>query len=174
MSDYLIRPAVQADLPAIVSIYNSTVAARSSTADLHPVSVADRQAWFDAHGGSRPLLVMQDADGALLAWGSFSDYYPRQAYHITAEASIYVHPDRRGGGLGKILLADMLQRAPALGIRNIIAVIFGHNTASLRLFAGFGFQQWGLLPAVCDLDGRAADIVLLGLTLPAAEFHQAV
>ncbi|STZ75385.1 Putative phosphinothricin acetyltransferase YwnH [Bergeriella denitrificans] len=48
---YTISEARQQDLPAIVEIYNSTVATRQSTADLSPVSVAERQVWFDAHGG---------------------------------------------------------------------------------------------------------------------------
>ena len=68
----------------------------------------------------------------------------------------------RGVGVGKILLRYMLEKAPSLGIRNIIAVVFGHNHASIRLFRTFGFQEWGRLPQVCDLDGLAADIVLLG------------
>ncbi|MCP1659813.1 GNAT family N-acetyltransferase [Neisseria perflava] len=159
---YTISEATPGDLPAIVEIYNSTVATRQSTADLAPVSVAERQPWFDAHGGTRPLLVLKNAAGEVMGWGSFSDYYPRQAYHISAEISIYVRRDMRGVGVGKILLQDMLERAPSLGIRNILGVIFGHNHASLRLFHNFGFQEWGRLPQVCDLDGTLADIVILG------------
>ncbi|QEY23642.1 GNAT family N-acetyltransferase [Neisseria animalis] len=159
---YVIAEAKQQDLPSIVEIYNSTVASRQSTADLEAVSVADRQAWFDAHGGKRPLLVLKNQAGEILGWGSFSDYYPRRAYHISAEISIYVRRDMRGVGVGGILLRDMLERAPSLGIRNILAVIFAHNHASLRLFYREGFQEWGRLPQVCDLDGSPADILILG------------
>lgn len=87
---YVVAEAVQDDLPAIVAIYNSTIESRQSTADLQPVTVAERQAWFDAHGGKRPLLVLRDVRNEIVAWGSFSDYYPRQAYHISAEISVYV------------------------------------------------------------------------------------
>lgn len=154
--------ATQQDLPEIVAIYNSTVQTRQSTADLMPVSVESRQAWFDAHGGSRPLYVLKNQEDEILAWGSFSDYYPRQAYQISAEISIYVRRDIRGVGVGKILLQNMLERAPALKIKNVLAVIFGHNHASLRLFGAFGFDEWGRLPQVCDLDGVLADVVILG------------
>ena len=41
MPDFLIRPVLVADLPAIVAIYNSTVAGRQSTADLQPVTIAE-------------------------------------------------------------------------------------------------------------------------------------
>ncbi len=159
---YVVAEAVQDDLPAIVAIYNSTIESRQSTADLQPVTVAERQAWFDAHGGKRPLLVLRDVRNEIVAWGSFSDYYPRQAYHISAEISVYVRQDVRATGVGKVLLRYMLERAPLLGIRNVLAVIFDHNHASIRLFRSFGFEEWGRLPQVCDLETRLADIVILG------------
>ncbi|MDO5059307.1 MAG: GNAT family N-acetyltransferase, partial [Neisseria sp.] len=96
MTEIRLQEAVQTDLPEIVAIYNSTIAARSSTADLTPVSVADRQAWFDAHGGNRPLYVVKNDNGEVIGWGSFSDYYPREAYRITAEISLYIRADQRG------------------------------------------------------------------------------
>ncbi len=163
-----IRLATANDLPAIVAIYNSTIASHQSTADLAPVSVESRQAWFAAHQDSRPLYVVEDENGAVAAWGSFSDYYPRAAYRISAEISIYVHPDKRGSGFGKWLLQEMLQRAPALGIENVLAVIFAHNAASLALFQSQGFTEWGRLPQVCDLQDFRADIVILGKRLTAA------
>lgn len=70
--------------------------------------------------------------------------------------------DVRGTGVGKVLLRYMLERAPLLGIRNVLAVIFDHNHASIRLFRSFGFEEWGRLPQVCDLETRLADIVILG------------
>ena len=93
---YTIRPALRQDLPAIVDIYNSTVATRQSTADLSPTTVAEREIWFAAHTDKRPIYALYDADGTVLAWGSFSDYHPRYAYHISAEVSIYVRHDMRG------------------------------------------------------------------------------
>ncbi len=100
-------------MAAIVEIYNSTVASRQSTADLKPVSVAERQAWVDAHTGARPLYVLGNADGEVLAWGCFSDYYARPAYHISVEISVYCAPRyaRRGRGQN---LAAIYARASAL------------------------------------------------------------
>ena len=146
---YTIRPALRQDLPAIVDIYNSTVATRQSTADLSPTTVAEREMWFAAHTDKRPIYALYDADGTVLAWGSFSDYHPRYAYHISAEVSVYVRHDMRGAGVGK-------------DIRNVIALVFGHNYPSLNLFHRFGFEEWGRLPQVCDLDTMLADVVILG------------
>ena len=162
MNGYRITEARQDDLAAIVDIYNSTIDSRLATADLSPATVESRQSWLDAHGGNRPLYVLKNQEGELLAWGGFSDYYPRAAYRISAEISIYVAPERRGNGLGRKLLQEMLQRAPALGIKNVLAVIFAHNAASIALFQSQGFAEWGRLPQVCDLQTRLADIVILG------------
>ena len=165
MLQYTISNATNADLTDIVAIYNSSISSGQSTADLKPVTVEERQAWFDAHSSKRPIYVLKDINHALLAWGSFSDYYPRPAYHISAEISIYVRQDMRGVGVGRILVRYMMECAPALGIENIIAVIFGHNHASIGLFSALGFQQWGRLPNVCALPSRHADIILLGKPL---------
>lgn len=56
-----LRDAVEADLPAIVAIYNATIAGRVVTADLEPVSIESRLAWFRAHNPERrPLWVALD------------------------------------------------------------------------------------------------------------------
>ena len=150
--------ATRDELPEIVAIYNSTIASRQVTADLQSVSVMQRQTWFEAHQRvNRPLYVMKEVSGSIVAWGSFSDYYPRAAYERTAEISLYVAQNQRGKGVG--------QRAPTLGIHKIVAVIFAHNTPSVALFRKNGFALWGMLPEVCDLDGQLANIVILGATV---------
>lgn len=161
------RDATLDDLPAIVAIYNSTVPSRSVTADLEPVSVDSRVAWFHAHGpDTRPLWVVEQ-DGQIAGWLSFSDFYGRPAYRRTAEVSIYLGELARGKGLGRQLLAASLAAAPKLGIDTVLGFIFGHNEASLRLFRGFGFDVWGTLPRVAVLDDIERDLVILGRRLDA-------
>jgi phosphinothricin acetyltransferase len=159
------RDATLDDLPGIVAIYNSTVPSRLVTADLEPVTVESRLAWFHAHGPqARPLWVVEE-NGTVLAWLSFSDFYGRPAYLRSAEVSIYLAESMRGKGLGKQLLQAALERAPALGIDTVLGFIFGHNEPSLRLFRGFEFQTWGTLPRVAVLDGVERDLVILGRRL---------
>jgi L-amino acid N-acyltransferase YncA len=159
------RDATLDDLPGIVAIYNSTVPSRLVTADLEPVTVESRLAWFHAHGPqARPLWVVEE-NGTVVAWLSFSDFYGRPAYLRSAEVSIYLAESVRGKGLGKQLLQAALERAPALGIDTVLGFIFGHNEPSLRLFRGFEFQTWGTLPRVAVLDGVERDLVILGRRL---------
>jgi L-amino acid N-acyltransferase YncA len=159
---YEINHAVEADLPAIVDIYNTTVAGRMVTADLHPVTVADRQRWFEEHTeGHRPLWVMR-VDGNIIAWLSFSSFHSRAAYDATAEISIYIDPAYRSKGVGSIFLEKAIEQCPGLGIRNIVALVFGHNEPSLALLRKFGFEQWGHLPGVALMDGIERDLVYMG------------
>jgi L-amino acid N-acyltransferase YncA len=167
MSEFY-RDATEADLPAIVAIYNSTVASREVTADLEPVSVDSRRAWFAAHGPARrPLWVVEEA-GRVIAWLSFSDFYGRPAYRHTAEISIYLDDAARGQGLGTRLLDAALARAHEFDVDTALGFVFGHNAPSLKLFARFGFERWGHLPRVAVLDGVERDLVIVGKRLDAA------
>ena len=196
---YEISRAVKADLAAITRIYNASVLERNATATLRPVSIEEREAWFDAHeAANRPIYVLREVcdanltsregetfkancerkfdpkganlgitnlKGEILAWGSLSDYHPREGYRITAEISVYVAPGARGKGLGGRLANFMLERAPEFGVKNIVALIFSSNVASLNLFAKFGFTRWGELPEVCDMGGKIESLTILGRKL---------
>ncbi len=161
-SSFHIRLAQQSDLAAIVAIYNFTIPSRQVTADLHPVTVTQRQDWFDAHQGERfPLWVVENEQG-VCGWMSLSPYYPREAYNISTEISMYIHPDYRHAGLGQLLFDYGMAYARTHDFHNILAVIFTHNEPSCRFFEKNGFQKWGLLPKICRLDDTLADIVIFG------------
>ena len=158
--------ATPADLPAIVDIYNSTIASRQVTADLTPVTVASRQPWFDSHQRpDRPLWVLRDTftvGQPIAGWMSFSDFHPHAAYAGTVEVSIYLHEDYRGQRLGTHLLHAAVEQGRAIGAHTLIGLVFGHNAPSLALFERFGFARWGTLPAVAELDGESRDLVYVG------------
>ena len=157
-----IRLAAIDDLPCIVEIYNQSIAGKQATADLQPVSVADRQAWFDAHTGNRPLVVAQNSLDEIVGWGSLSDLYARPAYHISTEISIYVADKAKGQGVGKALVNYLIEVAPSCGVQQVVALIFAHNTPSLVMFEKLGFEPWGKFKQVCDMNGFIADVVILG------------
>jgi phosphinothricin acetyltransferase len=160
-----LRLATLDDLPAIVAIYNSTIAGRMVTADLEPVSVESRLPWFHAHQPVRRPLWVAEQDGRIVAWISLSDFYGRPAYNGTAEVSIYLDESVRGQGMGSQLLQYVLETAPQFGVHTLLGFIFGHNVPSLKLFQRFGFASWAHLPEVAQLDGVARDLIILGRKL---------
>lgn len=159
---YVLRVATADDLPAIVAIYNQTVGV--ANADFSPVSVASRQAWFLAHGDTRPILVITK-DEQVVAWASLSNLYDRPAYAPSVEISVYVDKDHYGQGLAKTLIKKLLTQAKSLAIKSVVALIFAHNSPSLQLFYGMGFERWGVLPAIAWSSGVLADVVMLGIKI---------
>ncbi|MBA2875567.1 GNAT family N-acetyltransferase [Thermaerobacillus caldiproteolyticus] len=160
--EWTIRHAKREDLKAVVDIYNSTIPSRMVTADTEPVTVESREPWFLEHTPhSRPLWVVE-ADGKVCAWLSFQSFYGRPAYRHTAEISIYIAEGWRGHGIGRYLLQKAIEECPRLGIKTLLGFIFGHNEPSLKLFSRFGFEKWGHLPSVAELDGIERDLLILG------------
>lgn len=159
----IIRHATENDLPAIVAIYNASIPSRMATADLEPVSVQSRINWFKKRSPVKhPLWVIEIGD-VIAGWLSFQPFYGRPAYHATAEVSIYIATKYQRQGLGKILLKEAIRQSPNLGLKSLIAFIFEHNQASLKLFEKFGFERWGHLPGIAELDGVERGLVILGL-----------
>lgn len=157
-----IRDAVETDLAEIVAIYNAAIPSRLATADLESVSVESRQVWFEQHSpSSRPIWVME-VDGAIAGWLSFRSFYGRPAYQATAEIGIYVAPAYQRCGVGRQLLSRAIERSPSLGLKTLLGLIFAHNQPSLKLFDSLGFQRWGYLPQVAELDGIERDLIIMG------------
>ncbi|MEH2210714.1 GNAT family N-acetyltransferase [Nostoc sp.] len=160
-----IRHATETDLPAIVAIYNTAIPSRMATADLEPVSVESRLAWFKGRSPSqRPLWVIE-VDGVIAGWLSFQSFYGRPAYSKTAEISIYIAPSFHRCGLGRQLLAQAISESSSLGLKSLVCFIFAHNQPSLKLFETFGFQRWGHLPNIAELDSVERDLVIMGLRI---------
>ena len=157
-----IRDAGEADLPAIVAIYNSIIPGRMVTADLEPVTVASRLPWLQAHDPARrPVWVAED-HGRITAWLSFDTFYARAAYDGTAMIGLYVEETKRRTGLGQVLLTRAIEHAPRLGVHTLLGYIFAHNEPSLRFFAKAGFERWAHLPRIAQLDGTARDLIIVG------------
>ncbi len=157
-----IRLAQSEDLEQIVAIYNASIPGRMATADTLPIAVESRAKWFHAHEpSSRPLWVAQE-EGKVTGYLGLRNFYGRPAYRITAEVAVYVHPEAHRRGIASGLLRHCLEHSPRLGLENLLAFVFAHNTPSVRLFERFGFERWGYLPAVADLDGRRVDLMIMG------------
>lgn len=152
------------DLPFLVEVYNASIPSRLSTADIEPVSVESKLDWFNQHGSSRPIFIVE-FDGQRAGWVGFSDFYGRPAYASTAELSIYLKEEYRGKGLGTSAAKEMINIAPSLGISNLLAFVFAHNHASIHMFEKIGFNTWGYLPGVATMEGEKMDLKILGLKL---------
>jgi phosphinothricin acetyltransferase len=166
-----VRDATAADLPAITAIYGHHVLHGAGTFEEVPPSEAEmagRMAAVQQAGFA--WLVATDEAGAVLGYGYYAPFRPRSAYRYTAENSVYVRDDIRGQGVGKALVAELLARAEAKGIRQMVAVIGdSENAGSIGLHASLGFRQVGVLKAVGLKFGRWVDVVQMQKALGEGE-----
>ena len=117
LPDPFVKPSAadltEADLPAIVAIYNAAIPGRSATADTEPVTVESRREWFARHDPARRPLWVAEIDGEVIAWVGLSSFYGgRPAYDATAEVSMYVAPAQQNRGLGRDLLEFVTGQCP--------------------------------------------------------------
>lgn len=158
----LIRDAVPADLPAITAIYAHHVLHGAGTFEEVPpieAEMATRIAEVQDQGWA--WLVAEEA-GETLGFAYFSQFRPRSAYRFAAENSVYVRNDIRGQGVGKALVARLLEGADAAGFRQMFAVIGdSENVGSIGLHVSLGFRQAGVLRAAGVKFGRWLDVVFM-------------
>ena len=157
-----IRPAMDADLPDIQSIYAHHVLHGTGTFEETPPSLEEMTVRFQA-GTNRgwTWLVATDATG-VLGYAYYAQIRDRTAYRFTAEDSIYVREDVRGQGVGKALVLRLLAAAARAGFRQMIAVIGdSENVGSVGMHASLGFHHVGTLRAVGLKFGRWLDAVYM-------------
>jgi len=142
MDEPRIRVAGADDLPAIDAIYNHYVEHATCTWQYAPSPPAERRAWLDAHDDAHPITVAVDGS-EIVGFGSLSVYNQREGYRFTVEDTVYVHPAHHRRGLGRALLADLVERARALGHHSIVASISADQPASIGLHAAAGFVEVG-------------------------------
>jgi phosphinothricin acetyltransferase len=90
-----------------------------------------------------------------------SPYRERAGYSATAENSVYVDRAQRGRGIGRALLADLMERASAHGFHSLIARIAGHNETSIGLHTAAGFELVGVEREVGRKHRQWLDVVEL-------------
>ena len=176
----LIRPSTADDLPAITAIYAQAVLHGTGTFELDPPDepeMARRR--DDVLSKGLPWLVAQapgqsPGQGQILGYAYANHFRPRPAYRFCLEDSIYLHPEARGQGIGRVLLAELLGRCEAAGARQMLAVIGdAANAGSIGVHAALGFAHTGVLKASGWKFDRWLDVVLMqralgpGAALPA-------
>jgi phosphinothricin acetyltransferase len=165
-----IRPAADADLPAVQAIYAHHVLHGSASFETVPPDLAEmtrRHADITRRG--MPYLVA-DVGGEVLGYAYAGPYRPRAAYRFTLEDSVYVAEGAAGRGVGRLLLDRLIADATALGYRQMLAVIGDSgNLGSIALHERAGFTHLGTLQSVGFKFGRWLDVVLMQRALGAGD-----
>lgn len=142
----MIRSGEVRDLPALLAIYNDEVENGVATFDLHPKSLEDWHAWYDAHQEGNHILLVADETGEAVGYATLSAYREKEAYKSTVELSIYISRAHRGKGIATALMGAILDKARAdETVHVVVSVITSGNQASIRLHEKFGFTFCGTM-----------------------------
>lgn len=160
-----IRAAEIGDLPRIFEIYNREVVGGIATFDIEPRVSGVDDGWLTDRAPYHPVIVAAE-DGEVVGWASIGPWSPRGAYRRTGEVSVYVDERARGRGIGKRLLAELVDRGRALPeISVLLARIAQPNPASLAAHEAVGFRSFGTQRKAGEKFGRVLDVELLDLHL---------
>jgi L-amino acid N-acyltransferase len=154
------RLATVHDAEAIRSIYNLEVTTSTVTFDIAPRSLDEQRQWLATRSGAYAVIVAEE-ESTVVGFASLSRYKDKAAYSTSVEDSVYVHRDHQGKGVGKVLLAELVEVATTHGFHAMFARIVGGHEASIRLHQAFGFDVVGTEREVGRKFGQWLDIVLM-------------
>ena len=157
----MIRDARESDAAAIAAIYAHHVLHGTATYDLEPPPAEDMVAKIRTVEAAGWPYIVDVEDGEVAGYAYATQIRDRPGYAWTAEDSLYVHPERRGKGVGTSLLDELCKRAEACGFRQMIGVIGGAEPASVRVHARCGFREVGRAYGIGWKHGRWLDNVYM-------------
>ncbi|HKF77870.1 MAG TPA: GNAT family N-acetyltransferase [Candidatus Dormibacteraeota bacterium] len=155
---FTIREATREDMPAVVGIYNWAINQTFATIDSEPLSHEEAAEWWEAHA-RRTVTLVADEDGDVIGWARLLPW--RQRGYEVVEDLVYVDPLYQRRGVGRELLARLIEAARATGSKTIVASVAADNVSGLRLHQSLGFEVVGTLKNAAYKFSRWMDITLV-------------
>lgn len=159
---FILRDVADCDMKAICEIYAEEVLNGVSSWEEEPPSLDEMIQRRDAILSSGYCYRVAERNGNVVGYTYASSYRPRRGYRYTVENTIYVDKGTRGLGIGKCLLADLIEQCEAKGYRQMVAVIGdSNNQASIGFHCQMGFTQAGLIKSIGFKFDRWMDSVIM-------------
>ncbi|MEO8182115.1 MAG: N-acetyltransferase family protein [Deltaproteobacteria bacterium] len=150
----------------ILDIFNEAIANSTALYDYHPRTLETMQRWFESKAtGQFPVLGAVDDSGHFLGFASYGTFRDRPAYKYTIEHSVYVQVDRRGRGIGRELMHQLIARAREQQYHVLVGGIDVGNSASIALHEALGFVHAGTIRQAGFKFGRWLDLAFYQLVL---------
>src|SRR3954454_18320737 len=152
------RDAAADDSSAIARIYNEGIDDRVATFETRHRTADDVVQWLD---GRRPVVVVEDDAGDVIAFAATSTYRPRDCYAGIAEFSVYASRASRGRGAGRMAMEALFTAACDAEFWKLVSRVFVENTASRGLLRNLGFREVGVYERHAQLDNVWRDVVIV-------------
>ncbi len=150
-----IRELRPEDWPAVRTIYEEGIRGGDATFETETPSW---ERWDATHPA---LRLVAEREGAVVGWAALSPASARRCYRGVGEVSVYVAGTARGSGLGRALLAELVERSEQAGYWTLTAGVFPENDASVRLHKSCGFREVGAREGIGEAGGVWRDVIWL-------------
>ena len=179
MNAYQVRLATAADAEAICRIYNQGIDDRVATLETGLRTPEERRRWLAGRSPRHPVVVAEvtepagtsgrpsseragpGAPATTVGWGSLNVFNPREAYRFVADFSVYVERSWRGKGVGKVMLARLIELAREHGFHKMVLSAFPTNAGGMALYEKLGFRTVGIYREQGMLDGKWVDTIVM-------------
>lgn len=170
MKEYKLRPCTEQQLPEILDIFNEAILFSTALYDYKPRTMDMMFKWYaEKQTGNCPIIGLFDRDDTLLGFATYGSFRVRPAYKYTIEHSVYVRSDKRGLGIGTILLKEIIKIAEINDFHVMIGGIDASNLVSIRLHEKEGFEFCGLIKQSGYKFGKWLDLAFYQLILRTPE-----
>jgi phosphinothricin acetyltransferase len=159
--DYTVREAKFLDIPYLTNIYNQGIEDRVATLETRLRDNVEMEEWLNSRGARYKVLVIEDMQSMVRGWASINVFNSRCAYSGVGDLSIYIERNMRGKGLGKILLASLLDTAKEQDFHKLVLSTFEFNNAGKSLYKALGFREVGIYEEQGVLDGKFINIAIM-------------
>jgi phosphinothricin acetyltransferase len=163
-----IRVATEADLPAMLEIYNHIIVHTTAVWHYEPHTLTMRQEWFQQRQQQGHPVLVADIAGNIAGFSTYGPFRPWPGYKYTVENSVYVAESYRGRGVAKLLLSALIDCARKNQVHAIVAGIEAENSTSIALHEKFGFIEVAHFKEVGWKFDRWLDLKFLELLLAPA------
>lgn len=168
--NYELKPCAEKQLPEILDIFNDAILNSTALYDYKIRNMETMNAWYaDKTSHNSPIVGAFDEEGTLLGFATYGMFRVRPAYKYTVEHSVYVRSDKRGLGLGKVLLKEIIKKAEEQNFHVLVGVIDASNDVSIKLHENEGFKLTGIIKEVGFKFGKWLDAAFYQLILKTPE-----
>ena len=141
----VIRNAMEKDLPEILKIYSHYVNTTAYSFEYIPPTQEEFLARFRRITAQFPYFVCEE-NGEVIGYAYADKPFERAAYAWCAEPSVYLRPDARGKGIGRVLYEALELALTRQGYYVLYAIITTSNTASIAFHRALGYRHLADFP----------------------------
>ncbi|MFM9824607.1 GNAT family N-acetyltransferase [Flavobacterium sp.] len=140
-----IRSYKTEDTQAILDIINHSILHSTALYDYTVRSYEQQKSILEEKINKKFPVIIAEFKGEVVGFGMYSEFRFREAYQFTVEHSVYLDEKFQGKGIGKLLLARLIELAKKQKLHTMIGVIDSENQDSIEFHEKFGFKTVGII-----------------------------